>query len=272
MTYSTTPEMLDRVDRLSSYNGIVRGVWQGHDDQGREIACWLGALDPAIDSIDACPATVMPGWLAHITPALDDSVSDSAWAGFWERYRALLRRWHVLDEAAWRRCDLRTRDAALTIAEPHDDVCVVAPVRALIARELAGEIVGASEWMTANTAAMATMSWASRTARMVQEAAAEAAAMATRHCAASASSAWAAAVVSAASCTAAEDFPLQGIARRRRAAWDRIADACLSSIEAECDAATRDIPSEAAGSEDRRETSSSRHPTPPSGQDLSPFP
>jgi hypothetical protein len=53
MTYTPTPAMLARVDHLHSYGGIVRGKWQDTDEQGREIACWLGALDPEIDGAEA---------------------------------------------------------------------------------------------------------------------------------------------------------------------------------------------------------------------------
>jgi hypothetical protein len=117
VTYKPTAEMLARVDRLDSYGGIVRGKWQGRDAKGREIACWLGALDPKIRDTNACPSNVMPEWLADLTPFLDDEVSNAAWPGLWSRYRALLGRWHVLDDEAWRRFDLRTRDAMAVEAE-----------------------------------------------------------------------------------------------------------------------------------------------------------
>jgi hypothetical protein len=245
MTYRPTDEMIARVDRLDSYGGIVRGEWQGRDAEGREIACWLGALDPAIKTRSSCPADVMPQWLALLTPAIDDNISNAAWPDLWQRYRALLRRWHVLDDTAWWRCDLRTRDAALAIVEPYDTADVVAPVRALIARELFGDAPSDPEWIAARTAAAeaAKAAWSATWATAARATAARAAeaARAAAARAAEAGAVTAARAAEAGAVTAAEAAKAAWSATwataARAAAWDRIADACLSAIEEECDRA-----------------------------------
>lgn len=146
----------------------------------------------------ACPATVMPQWLADLTPSFDDRTSLAARPGFVQRYAELASRWHVLDAAAWRRCEARTMLAILAVAEPNDRSGSVAAVAALWRRVLAGDEPAKDEWPAA---------WA----------AAEAAAEAARDAAwAAAEAAWAAAWA---------------------AAWDTMATACLDAIENECDAA-----------------------------------
>ena len=49
---------------------LVQGVWHG-EEGGREIACHLGAA-AGVSSPDQCPASLLPGWLAHALPSLFD--------------------------------------------------------------------------------------------------------------------------------------------------------------------------------------------------------
>lgn len=57
---------------------ITHHEWSGLDSQGRQTLCLLGALcGTLITSTGACPATLLPPWLAALTPWIDDVVSDS---------------------------------------------------------------------------------------------------------------------------------------------------------------------------------------------------
>lgn len=213
---------------------LARGRWTGTDALGRHIACLLAAIVPECGekkSPSACPAEVMPAWLAYLTPKLDDCTSSGRWPGHVRRYATVAGRWHMLDGNAWRRCLLATLDEYLAISEPYDTHGVVAPVRALIAD---GAPVGDGRWRAETASAWAAMEAAEMEARGVAGVRAEEAEDAAR------AAAWAA--------FGAEDIPrpetakaaeeaAKAAARGRWAAWDRIADACLAAIERECDAA-----------------------------------
>lgn len=137
----------------------------------------------------------------------------------------------AVSQQGWRRIDLRTRDAALAIVEPYDEAGVVAPVRALIARELAGDVPTQQKY-----------EYHSEKARDVALSFEEEGSVMVR-------SAWTAynaaryrrdykdaaigAANSAAMC-ASDRFhtPLKETKAWHKA-WDRIADACLSAVEKE---------------------------------------
>ena len=111
----------DRVDRLDAMvreNRVIRGSWtRGHDR-----ACLLAALSPEAgyaESAAACPAEVMPPWLAYLTPWLDDAPSADAWPHIVRRYASLARRWHVLDGKAWRRAEIASLLAIVEEARTH---------------------------------------------------------------------------------------------------------------------------------------------------------
>ena len=111
----------DRVDRLDAMvreNRVIRGSWtRGHDR-----ACLLAALSPEAgyaESAAACPAEVMPPWLAYLTPWLDDAPSADAWPHIVRRYASLARRWHVLDSTAWDRARIGALLAIVEEARTH---------------------------------------------------------------------------------------------------------------------------------------------------------
>lgn len=111
----------DNLDRLIESHNLLRGSW----GDGYRRACLLSAMAPEIIAhgmtaygspvtridLAACPASLMPDWMAHITPAIDDWGSDSLWGVTIRRYADLARRWHVLDDAAWERVRVRLDDA-----------------------------------------------------------------------------------------------------------------------------------------------------------------
>jgi len=115
----------ERIERLQTFineGRIVRHVWLGIDAQGRETACLLAALSPEAGEAEdacACPAAVMPGWFANLTPWIDDEASDIEWHRTVRRYGACAARWSALDDAAWRRIEIASRRAAVTEAMQH---------------------------------------------------------------------------------------------------------------------------------------------------------
>ncbi len=105
---------------------------------GHDRACLLAALSPEAgeaQSAAACPARVMPLWLAELTPWIDDSPSDDAWPHVVRRYASLARRWHVLDSAAWERARIGALLAIVEEARTHagDDARVIAAIDGVIA-------------------------------------------------------------------------------------------------------------------------------------------
>jgi hypothetical protein len=222
MTYQIPQSALDRLNLLVNENRIIRRQWQSKDDRGRETACLLGALGSDIAGPKDCPASYMPTWLAELTPSIDDETFPANWPSIIKRYANLANRWHVLDEAAWERVKWKTIDASLIIAEPHDANNVVAPVRALIKRQLSGDLPTREEWARIACAALE----ATRTSKTKYKYAA--------------ASAWAAArnlVVQAA--RQAARVAARSVAREavhfktRSQAWDTIATALFDALETE---------------------------------------
>lgn len=84
-----TSERVSELERRIAEGTLARGRWTGTDARGRQTACLLAALAPECGvsgSAGSCPAEVMPAWLAHLTPWLDDAPSAEAWPGLVRRY------------------------------------------------------------------------------------------------------------------------------------------------------------------------------------------
>ena len=110
-------ERLDRLDALIREDRIIRGAWTE-----RDRACLLAALAPEAgkaQSASTCPAEVMPEWLAHLTPWIDDAPSEEAWPALVRRYAALARQWHVLDAAGWERARIGALISIVSEARAH---------------------------------------------------------------------------------------------------------------------------------------------------------
>jgi hypothetical protein len=238
MAYAIPTESLDRLDQYAAEGRIIRGEWTSTDAHGRETTCLLAALDPErIDAPGACPAEWLPTWLAHLTPRMDDETSDEAWPVVVTRYRRVLRHIHILTPEGSERAMWITIDAALAIAQPHDAAGVVARVRALIARQVAGDRPSAGEWAAARAAEAAgaarvagaaeAAAWAAGAAAWAAEAARVAGA--ARVAWAAEAAAWAAARAA----EAAAEALAASLAAALAAAWDRITDTCLTALEAE---------------------------------------
>lgn len=145
----TPSARFDRLDTFIREGRIVRNVW----GDGQERACLLLALAPEVGSdgnIDACPASVLPPWLAELTPSIDDNVADADWLDIIATYARVVRLGSErLDAAGWRRVLARFMISIL------DDLPGEHPakVAAMWRRVLDGDEPTQSEWEEAQAAA-----------------------------------------------------------------------------------------------------------------------
>ena len=219
----STNARFDRLDAYIAEGRILRRKWRDTDPDGRERACLLLALAPEVGdgNIGACPADLLPPWLAHFTPDIDDYVSDDAWPDIIREYARVVRRGvTTLDAAGWRRVQARFMLAVLDEVRRHDTAGAVEPVAALWRRVLAGEEPDKTEWRAAQAAAAAAAE------------AAEAAWAAAR--AAAQAAAAQAAAARAAAAAAAEAAEAAWAAAAEAETWDRLARALFTAIETEC--------------------------------------
>ena len=97
----------DRIALARQYhadNSIIQGAWQG-DEDGRNLVCALAAFGAPgeINGASDCPADLMPEWLAQLVPAIDDGIAADQVPWFSGALIDRAARWHVLDDAAWKR-------------------------------------------------------------------------------------------------------------------------------------------------------------------------
>jgi hypothetical protein len=207
-------ERIERFHKFINEGRIIRGGWLGTDAQGREMACLLAALSPEAGDArraDACPAAVMPGWFANLTPWIDDGGSTAEWPRVVRRYAACAARWSALDEAAWRRVEVAARRASVVEAMRHTtDERVLDACRGVLVW-LDDDMPESSQ--TAVVAAARAAGGTARTAAWAARPARDAAGWAT---------------VTAAAAAAG----MAGAAADKAA--DRITDAVLSALEKEC--------------------------------------
>jgi hypothetical protein len=95
-------ERVGRLDRAVAEGRVIRGEWEAVESQAC-LLTWLSPEAGAARSERACPAEVMPLWLAYLTTSLNDRTSLGGWELMVPRYAALARRWYKLDAAAWDR-------------------------------------------------------------------------------------------------------------------------------------------------------------------------
>lgn len=129
-------DRVDNLNRLILDNRLLRHAWKTLDEDGRERACLLAALSPESaneESARACPADLMPEFLAYLTPSLDDNGSDSSWPAMVRQYARLAATWHVLSPAAWQRVEYAFRASCVIEAMQHTtDVSAIAKCQSAI--------------------------------------------------------------------------------------------------------------------------------------------
>lgn len=231
-------DMNTRVERLRMMvreGRIIRDTWSNDDGM-----CLLAAISPEVARAQcerACPSSVMPLWLAYLTPDMNDFSSIEAWANIVQRYADLAARWHVLSPEAWERARVRALLSIVQEARSHvseNETQAIVAIDAVIAWLEAGapedeyERVHAAAWAAADDStearaaveAMAAMAaeWATR-ARSYPTGMREAARRCALATAASVAETW------------------NGVAENAvwAESWDRISHAVLDAIEAECE-------------------------------------
>lgn len=186
-TQQTCKLAAKRLEVAIAENRVIRKDWTREED-GRQLVCLLAALSPEVakrETAEACPADLMPEWLAHLTPWIDDTGSEDAWPAMIHRYADLVRRWHVLTDEDWTRLDYACRAIAVREAMTHakNDRVIGAcdAMISLLDRAATGDRVSDDEWADATGAADAAgadAAWAAvaDAAEAAAEAAADAAA------------------------------------------------------------------------------------------------
>ena len=138
---------------------LIRNAWTGTDAQGRATACLLAALAPecgAAESSAACPAEVMPAWLAPLTVFIDDSGSLTSWLGHVRRYAAIAPRFGELIGDLDRRALIGCLRVIVAEAPSHGEPSgAVSAVLALLDREIGGDRPTAAEYASSAAAASA---------------------------------------------------------------------------------------------------------------------
>ncbi len=165
--------------------------------------------------IPACPATLIPPWLAYLTPGIDDSGTEEKWAAMVRRYAKVVRAAaDRLDESGWRRVLARTM---LAVIEGVPDS---GPITALWNRTLAGDAPPDEEWWDAEALLWdAVRPPCSRTS-LTAAASAGMRGMTTSP------------VIAVENMAVTAELDGDGYARME--AWDRITDVLLTAIETEC--------------------------------------
>ena len=163
MTTTTTTTLDTTLDTTIRENRLIRYQWTIPTNKVGNLFVFSPRYLPRLlRRVDACPASVMPLWLAHITPWIDDAGTKERWMPFVRRYAAVAKRWHVLDAEEWTRLEyqvraLAVREAALHISNDYTDAAKVRKVcetsAALCDRRAAGEEVSTAEWGAAYGAA-----------------------------------------------------------------------------------------------------------------------
>ena len=224
-------ERVPRLQILINEGRIIRDSWAGVDEEGRETACLLAALSPEVvehGNASACPAELMPVWMAYLTPWIDDKSSEAAWPSAIRRYAACASRWSSLDEAAWRRVEVATRRVAVVEAmKTTEDELTLRSSHATLAwldEDMPGssypDVVGAS-------AAMWSVRWAARRSSVCDV-------LKAVYCSANSAEAAKRAEAGVKEGEATDDATE---AAAKAAAWataDRITDAVLTALEKEC--------------------------------------
>ena len=146
------------LDRLEA-GTLIRNAWTGTDAEGRATACLLAALAPecgAAESSAACPAEVMPAWLAPLTVFIADSGSVASWLGHVRRYAAIAPRFGELIGDLDRRALIGCLRVIVAEAPSHVEPSgAVSAVLALLDREIGGDRPTAAEYVFSAAASSA---------------------------------------------------------------------------------------------------------------------
>lgn len=118
----TNAEASANILHFAEEGRLTQAKWHDRDQEGREIACLLGAIHPSVTSPAECNGALMPMWLAELTPTLFDGIPAAEVVPIARRYGALVAHWDHLAPEAWGRVLtrflIRTIDEAVNAARP----------------------------------------------------------------------------------------------------------------------------------------------------------
>lgn len=102
------------IRKMTAAGTLRQSVWNDVDE-GRYIACLLGASSPDVNGVEDvnCAALCMPEWLAELTPPLFDGVPKDQASVYALRYADVAERWCVLTPEAWDRVSVTFRVACI---------------------------------------------------------------------------------------------------------------------------------------------------------------
>jgi hypothetical protein len=141
-----------RYNDFLTTNRLIQSHWHSRDDDGRQLACGLGSLDPSINSPSDCPSSVMPRWLAEMVPwFFDNQEFENA------------KTWGLAFYAELKRLDGRVpfsvvHDWGATVVGPLNvaiceerkwDASLPLAVQRLHERAVAGDLAPRTEWFKA---------------------------------------------------------------------------------------------------------------------------
>ena len=159
----TYDKRIARLDEFLREDRLIRYGWTGRDADGRETACLLAALAPETgeaQSPSACPASIMPEWLASFVPWINDRGTGTAWPAMVRRFADLAGRWSVITPVQWDR--LRYAATRIMLEESHrcydhnkfqGVATAVHAIIELFRRAEGGDNPRLSEWADASTEA-----------------------------------------------------------------------------------------------------------------------
>ena len=81
----------DRIETFASEGRLIQSKWHSVEENGRQLACLLGAIDDGIKGTIDCPASVMPPWLANLLPTIFDGVTEARASEYGIRFAKALR-------------------------------------------------------------------------------------------------------------------------------------------------------------------------------------
>lgn len=219
---------------------LIRGAWVGKDAQGRATACLLATLSPEVAksrSAYSCPSSIMPAWLAHLTPWIDDCGTKVKCPGFVARYAAVISPLCELPEARLEIVRRRALGVILREARSHvgaEFIETLAAIDGVLTLCDRTDAVGTDEWIAAKaTAKIASVrgwgasAWAASAARVASTASTWAVGTAVR----GASEATARAAFAAARAAFAAASATELVAAAERASADRMIDGILGVFE-----------------------------------------
>jgi hypothetical protein len=157
----TIQQRFDRLDELIAEDRVIRGEWRTKADDGRERLCLLAALSPEVAEAEdafACPATLLPDWLAELTPRIDDHTSDANWPKVIREFARAARLGAMhLDDKGWERVRLNVLLAAVRIARRHGaaEACTLVERLLEFIREGGNSTQRGEAWAEARKAALA---------------------------------------------------------------------------------------------------------------------